>query len=153
MRASFTFPFGATFTDEQIAAFGRIGVTITLDDEGKPRSWETHTADLRAVLAIAPESNPTITMDMPAVPLLHVLDKLDAIEARQRLAQPESYVNTKVDVHVPGLGLLAIDKVEAVEDCCTEEVASRIADGWRIVAVCPQPDQRRPDYVFGRTMA
>lgn len=23
--------------------------------------------------------------------------------------------------------------------------------GWRILAVCPQPDQRRPDYILGRT--
>lgn len=23
-------------------------------------------------------------------------------------------------------------------------------DGWRIIAACPQPDARRPDYIMGR---
>ena len=25
-----------------------------------------------------------------------------------------------------------------------------ISEGWRILAICPQPNQRRPDYIMGR---
>jgi len=59
--------------------------------------------------------------------------------------------NDRVNVHVPGLGLLLLNELEVVEDACTDKVNSMLEDGWRIVAVCPQPDQRRPDYVLGRS--
>jgi hypothetical protein len=59
--------------------------------------------------------------------------------------------NSKVEVHVPGLGLLAIDEVRVETDCCTDRLQDCLADGWHILAACPQPDQRRPDYVLGRT--
>lgn len=61
--------------------------------------------------------------------------------------------NAKCDVHVPGFGLLAIDDVRYENDCCTEALQEFIDDGWRILAICPQPDQRRPDYILGRNRA
>lgn len=59
-------------------------------------------------------------------------------------------VNTKVNVSVPGLGLLLLNEVKVVCDYCTDSLMGEMKEGWRIVAVCPQPDQRRPDYVLGR---
>ena len=59
-------------------------------------------------------------------------------------------INQRVHVQVPGLGLLLLDEVEVLTDCCTDILNSHLRGGWRIVAVCPQPDQRRPDYVLGR---
>lgn len=53
-------------------------------------------------------------------------------------------------VHLPGNELLAIREMEVVVDGCTEEINSRLQAGWRIIAVCPQASQRRPDYVLGR---
>lgn len=32
----------------------------------------------------------------------------------------------------------------------TDVLQEQIAKGWRIIAACPQPDQRRPDYILGR---
>lgn len=60
-------------------------------------------------------------------------------------------VNERCSVAVAGLGLLTITEVEAHEDLCTHELQKRLDDGWRIVAVCVQPDQRRPDYILGRS--
>ena len=37
-----------------------------------------------------------------------------------------------------------------LSDACTDELQGALRDGWRIIAVCPQPSQRRPDYVLGR---
>lgn len=59
-------------------------------------------------------------------------------------------VNQRCNVAVAGLGLLTIDDVEVREDFCTDELQAKLNEGWRIIAVCVQPDQRRPDYVLGR---
>lgn len=59
-------------------------------------------------------------------------------------------VNQKVNVVVPGLGLLMLSEVRVATDYCTEDLNIDLRQGWRIVAVCMQPDQRRPDYILGR---
>lgn len=56
-----------------------------------------------------------------------------------------------VHIHVPNIGLLSIDEVDWIEDACTQELQSRLNDGWRILAVCPPNSTRRPDYILGRT--
>lgn len=58
--------------------------------------------------------------------------------------------NQKCDVHIGNLGLLNINQLAYTEDTCTEELQKHLNGGWRILAVCPQPDQRRPDYILGR---
>lgn len=60
-------------------------------------------------------------------------------------------VNERVSVAVAGLGLLTVDEVVNHNDMCTEKLQEELAAGWRILAVCVQPDQRRPDYILGRT--
>lgn len=72
----------------------------------------------------------------------------DRIEELERKATPP--VNKVVNVAVPGNALLRITKVQVLTDICTDELQRHLNEGWRIVAVCPQPDQRRPDYVLGR---
>jgi hypothetical protein len=62
----------------------------------------------------------------------------------------EDYYNERVNVHVPGLALLTYNKTMLLEDCCTHYLQEMLDDGWRIIAVSPQPDQRRPDYILGR---
>lgn len=58
--------------------------------------------------------------------------------------------NQRCDVHIGNIGLLNINQLGYAVDKCTEELQNIISTGWRILAVCPQPDQRRPDYVLGR---
>jgi len=60
--------------------------------------------------------------------------------------------NQKCDVHISNLGLLSINQLGFATDKCTEELQVLVNEGWRILAICPQPDQRRPDYVLGRSM-
>lgn len=55
-----------------------------------------------------------------------------------------------VQITLPDIGLLYIDEVDWIDDCCTEELQGRLDDGWRILAVCPPNAQRRPDYILGR---
>lgn len=60
-------------------------------------------------------------------------------------------VHYDVHVQIPHVGLLAIDEVDVLEDCCTDVLRTHIDKGWRILAVCPPNAARRPDYVIGRT--
>lgn len=73
-------------------------------------------------------------------------------EALARFGQRNTTIeNTRCNVAVAGLGLLTVDEVQHENDCCTHQLQDLLNDGWRILAVCVQPDQRRPDYILGRT--
>ena len=58
--------------------------------------------------------------------------------------------NNKCEVHMPGNMLTMYNNVTYEEDMCTDMLQRLLDDGWRIIAACPQPDQRRPDYILGR---
>lgn len=58
--------------------------------------------------------------------------------------------NNKCEVHMPGNMLATYNQVQLLEDSCTDALQTAISSGWRIIAVCPQPDSRRPDYIMGR---
>lgn len=58
--------------------------------------------------------------------------------------------NNKCDVHMPGNLLASYNEVQLLEDSCTDVLQESLTQGWRIISVCPQPDQRRPDYILGR---
>lgn len=58
--------------------------------------------------------------------------------------------NNKCDVHMPGNLLATYNEVQLLEDSCTDVLQESLSQGWRILSVCPQPDQRRPDYILGR---
>lgn len=58
--------------------------------------------------------------------------------------------NEKVGVPQPGLGLDKYNSLMLAEDICTDSLQGLLDDGWRILAICPQPDSRRPDYILGR---
>lgn len=57
--------------------------------------------------------------------------------------------NAKVAVPV-NTWLNNVNEMRLLEDCCTDALQDVINEGYRIIAVCPQPDQRRPDYILGR---
>lgn len=58
--------------------------------------------------------------------------------------------NNKCDVHMPGNMMASYNELMLVEDSCSDVIQTHLSSGWRLVAVCPQPDQRRPDYILGR---
>ena len=58
--------------------------------------------------------------------------------------------NQLVNVAVGG-STLHIDAVKVVEDYCTDQLQKELDSGWRIVAACVQTNQRRPDYILGKT--
>lgn len=56
---------------------------------------------------------------------------------------------TVYQISVANVGLMQIQRVEVLEDCCTHELQTWLDRGWRILAVCPPNDARRPAYVMG----
>jgi hypothetical protein len=58
-------------------------------------------------------------------------------------------MNERVKVVVPGPALQTYDMVKVENDCCTDHLQRRLTEGWRILAISVQPDQRRPDYILG----
>jgi len=58
--------------------------------------------------------------------------------------------NQEVKVHVGGGLIVTYNELCLKNNCCTDELQTELNNGWRIIAVCVQPDQRRPDYILGR---
>lgn len=56
---------------------------------------------------------------------------------------------TIFQVSVANVGLMQIRCAEQLEDCCTDELNRYLDRGWRILAVCPANDTRRPTYIVG----
>ena len=50
----------------------------------------------------------------------------------------------------PGAWLGNVNRTILVGDSCTDALQGYLDEGWRILAIQPQPDQRRPDYILGR---
>lgn len=80
------------------------------------------------------------------------LDKLAKAIGDQILgATGSNLFNQKLEIHQPNMPLFTYNDFTYVTDCCTEALMRDYIDkGYRVVAVCPQPDQRRPDYILGR---
>ena len=126
------------------------------DGEGRIRvvSFETYIGDFeRIAQVINPNAIKVNALLNKVVPSgLEILEMINGIQDKMKvIANADHLFNAKCEVHVPGLGLLAMTEVTWKEDCCTEELQEMIDAGWRIIAACPQPDQRRPDYVLGRS--
>ena len=78
-----------------------------------------------------------------------ILNKMIS-KALENLKQTsELSYNAKVAVPV-NTWLNNVNEMRLLEDCCTDALQDVLNDGWRMIAVCPQPDQRRPDYILGR---
>ena len=58
--------------------------------------------------------------------------------------------NQKTNVHVGGGLITTYNDLLLKEDVCTDDLQTELNNGWRIIAVCIQPDQSRPDYILGR---
>lgn len=76
------------------------------------------------------------------------------------LSQIKREVNTPMNQHVSikfeqshDAFLTRVNDVKVCEEYCTDELRREINEGWRIIAVCPQKGNRRPDYVLGRENA
>ncbi len=158
---TFTFDPLAKVTPEEAALIEpllRGDVRIRMPEPGQETKYVWHTdyvGDIDRVIATVPRVTEYIKMkggDVGFTAWEMVRDQLYEILSRtRRVGDSDRALNERVNVHVPGLGLMLITEVEVRTDYCTENLQKDLENGWRILAVCPQPDQRRPDYILGRT--
>lgn len=62
------------------------------------------------------------------------------------------HFNKKCETPLPDSFLNKVNQVMLLEDTCTDNLQQHIALGWRILAIAPQPNQRRPDYILGKVI-
>ncbi len=62
---------------------------------------------------------------------------IDSFKPRHDAPAP---VNNKCNVIVAGTSVMEINDVDVATDLCTDALQSRLNDGWRILAICVQPE-------------
>ncbi len=88
-------------------------------------------------------------MPLPGMMLNKMQGKPHMWEYGTRIEAPALMDGSAVQIAVPDMALMYIDKVRVEEDCCTDQLQDLLNEGWRILAVCPPNSARRPDYVLG----
>ncbi len=63
---------------------------------------------------------------------------------------PDPRHNNRCEIHMPGQALLTYNETMLLENSCQDQVQIALDAGWRVIAACPQPDGRRPDWILGR---
>lgn len=76
-----------------------------------------------------------------------ILEKFETINEKFNEAQQ---FNKKVNVYQPNNIMINFNEVESVIDCNTEHLQTWLDQGWHLLSICPQPDQKRPDYILAR---
>jgi len=128
-----------------------------------PPEWKEHqytqlVVDDEGVRALA-DLGLTVTLSgqdpggVAGTMLVKLQDRLDKLGADVSSLADMVKERCIVQIALPDIGLMTIDDVTVLVDCCTESLQSHLTDGWRLLAVCPPNAQRRPDYVLGRRMA
>lgn len=84
--------------------------------------------------------------------LVSLKDRVSALEREGKLTRMQLAIGgAVVQIHVPNIGLIAMNEVEVLNDGCTDALQKMLDEGWSILAVCPPNAQRRPDYIMGRS--
>ncbi len=157
MILQFKFKWGTILTHEDVEALRglvRGGFEPRTTERGFESNYQVLIAEMDQVVEKLPHLMKFIRLENEPAAYQSfelIVQMFHQIMSRGRTVGPDDRAfNEKVNVHVPGLGLLLIDTVTVLECCCTTDLQTYLDEGWRIIAACPQPDQRRPDYVMGR---
>lgn len=90
-------------------------------------------------------------ISMSQVDLAHQIAQIhSATKSLEEAGSLLKTFNDKVEVHIGGSLLMTVNRVKVERDMCTEVLQQELDAGWRILSVCVQSDQRRPDYVLGK---
>lgn len=162
MQVRFKFDYNCYLTSAEVDQLHKIITpsNIKLDTERehpvipgafRVDNWtETFVGELHEMYLIKSDLSISVVGIAASATFNSLMTKMDVLERAVTGASKQLF-NQKCEVHVPGLGLLNVNETKVVEDYCTHALQNELDDGWRILAICPQPDQRRPDYVLGRT--
>ena len=102
-----------------------------------------------AALELAVKHKLTVSLKPGRQP--NSIKKSVAVDGNKTVEMMSQSWNTRVGVPVAGNPLMDVNNVLLLEDCCTDVLQRTLNKGWKMMAVCPQPDGRRPDYILGRS--
>lgn len=115
-------------------------VTITLDKGDDPECvtldyWcKRVVIDLDYLELIGGSEKWTLVRTLP------IQAKSNETEVEKILAalnqRDTTLLNTRLHVSVPSIGLLCMDSVMLLSDCCTDSLQEHLNEGWRIIAIC-----------------
>ena len=159
MKARVSFEYGPVVTmevAEQLAARLNVKVTDLVGDKGgklELQAWREFEGDLEEIASF---KFPFVVKGEAQFNFVtYMFDEV------KKLSKEVGGLSAKFDravtrdksgivVHIPNQELLSIKECMVLNDCCTDALNDHISNGWRILAICPQPNQRRPDYIMGR---
>jgi hypothetical protein len=119
---------------------------VRLDDDGT-LNWASKDFEITLDEAFSVSDKFRVTGRTKMARLVDIEDEIDHISNTKGRVAP---VNQKCNVVVAGTSVLEITEVQLASDCCTDSLQRQLENGWRILAICVQPDQRRPDYIMGK---
>jgi hypothetical protein len=129
---------------------------VKLKEDGTPAYDSEYTTgttgyvNIEAFMKACPWAKFSVTEVCPST-ADGILPAVERLNARIDQLVDSQLFNERCNVHVGGSTLMAVNKVIACTDCCTDMLQGYLDEGWRIIACCVQPDGRRPDYVMGRS--
>lgn len=134
------------WTEEQFKRLELVlGRQVKRDEKGKSLEWSEQTHELTIDEAVSVGHEFTVKTAKPYARI-----KPNDPSIFQPRPSDQAPVNQKCNVIVAGTSVMEINEVTVQRDYCTDALQSDLNQGWRILAICVQPDQRRPDYVLGR---
>lgn len=152
MIVNFSFGYGFKPTAEIAEKLNKVLLDqkIEIGENGEIKNgWRNYTADIADIIDIVDVGEIKI-VKADSLPLeARLINMIERMSGNPYTK--ENQFNERVNVHISDVGLMRINEVKVLSNECTEDLQTWLDDGWHIIAVCPQPDQRRPDYIMGRT--
>ena len=126
---------------------GAIGLGMLTDKQLKGAELIFATDQIVASIVL---SGVNITVDKAHEVIGNVFERVANTHHNQLIEPTGNAYNQKCEVHMPGQNLSTYNDVVLLENCCSDELQNSLDEGFRIIAACPQPNARRPDYILGR---
>lgn len=136
-------------SDENIDRLRQLGWTISKDRE---KWYGFHGTMLLSEVAKTAEEFPILgDLKISKVRGLHYDNDIVNAIACQNVPHVDQVTKgaSPIQISVFNEALLSMRTIDYIEDACTIHVRECMQRGWRILAICPANDSRRPTYILG----
>jgi hypothetical protein len=145
----------AAKVEKRRVALEKVGITVDATDLSKSITLSLTEMQLADLMVLGESLTVSSSFDVAANPVMRAAEVIEAAARKldafaNSVPDVNAQYNERVEVYTPGMGLMLFNRVMLLQDACSDALQSEMDNGWRIVAACPQPDQRRPDYILGR---
>lgn len=133
----------------------KVGIKVDDEDLSKSVSILATESQLADLIVFGESVTASSSFDLTEDRFMRAADAIEMAAAKIEkfagsIPDVNNHYNERVEVYTPGSGLMLFNRIMLLQDACSDALQTELDNGWRIVAACPQPDQRRPDYILGR---